>query len=291
MNKTSIGWTDYSWNPIVALHRETGKRGWFCTHVSLGCDHCYSETLNRRFGNGLSYGAQNEKRVKFRLNVKVLSEPLQRKQPAKVFVCDMTDLFHPLASDDFIGEIWLKMAEAKWHTFQVLTKRPERMRVWLAENWTAYGVPCNPLPNVWLGVSVEDQKTADDRIPVLLQTPASVRFVSYEPALDTVDLIKYLDPGCKMFDRLYGSSLSWVICGGESGPKARACDLQWLLSCVDQCQSAGVACWVKQLGSLPVMAGNDENIPRVFKAPGSKGEDWEKWPNELRVREFPYVAA
>jgi protein gp37 len=145
-----------------------------------------------------------------------------------------------------------------------------------------------PLPNVWLGVSVEDQKTADERIPLLLKTPAAVRFVSYEPALGPVDFERWVD---RTTD---GSGIDWLIIGGESGPGARPCDIEWIRSAVRQCKAAGVAVFMKQLGAKPgksIRAPDSDHSGRDYWEPiklkSRKGGDPTEWPADLRVREFP----
>lgn len=143
-----------------------------------------------------------------------------------------------------------------------------------------------PLPNVWLGVSVEDQATADERIPLLLRTPAAVRFVSYEPALGPVNLLRYMSVPLAEIDNP-GAMLDWVIVGGESGPGARPFDIQWARNTVAQCKAAGVACFVKQVGSVPMERGERWRYEPKLK--DRKGGDWEEWPEDLRVREFPEV--
>src|SRR3990167_3665412 len=203
MSKTSIEWTQFSWNPIRGV-----KGLWHCTHVSEGCRNCYAERMNVRIG-GPAYepGADT-----FRLDEKVLQQPLKWRHPRRVFVCSMTDLFHEDVPEEFIDQVFAVMG-VKWgHTFQVLTKRPARMKSYLdnirrQERWWD-AMPGRdswekrdrqdelteqfPLPNVWLGVSVEDEKTACERIPILLQTPGAVRWISAEPLLTGIDFSRWL---------------------------------------------------------------------------------------------------
>ncbi len=172
--KNGIVWTDETWNPL---------RG--CSRVSEGCRNCYAESVARRFdGPGLPYegliasGGQWNGQIK--LVPEKLDEPLRWQRPRRIFVNSMSDLFHPNVPNEYIDRVFAVMALASQHTFQVLTKRPERMLEYLNRRTT--------MPNVWLGVSIENQVTADERIPLLLQTPAAVRWVSAEPLLRPVDL-------------------------------------------------------------------------------------------------------
>lgn len=167
-----------------------------------------------------------------------LTAPLRWRAPKRVFVNSLSDLFREEVPDSFILEVFAVMATAHWHTFQILTKRPERMREWC----TRHRVASEPKANIWLGVSVEDQATSDKRIPVLLDTPSAVRFVSVEPLLGPVDLAFSAFNGADSFGRMEG--LHWVIVSGESGPKARPCRLAWIRAIIQQCERAGVRCFV-----------------------------------------------
>lgn len=291
--KTGIEWTDATWNPI------RGVRGkWSCVKVSPGCANCYAEAMNVRFG-GPRYTVGADE---LRLDPDVLAEPRQWKKPRRVFVCSMTDLFEERVKDEWIESVWTTMGRSPNHTFQVLTKRAERMRDVMA------GLPT--LPNVWLGVSVEDQERADERIPLLLQTPAAVRFVSAEPLLGPVDFLRLgtMDDGTRgalSYDALAGGwwhrrgraerwirrdegpRLDWVIVGGESGPGARPMDLAWARSTVKQCRAAGVAVFVKQLGARPDGAGFSVAARYTGRLRDRKGGDPSEWPDDLRVREWP----
>jgi protein gp37 len=200
-----------------------------------------------------------------------------------VFVNSMSDLFHDDVSDWFIAEVFGVMAETPQHTYQILTKRPGRMRAYLRDDpqhiledlrdkrlAQAVYDAMYPLPNVWLGVSAEDQKWANVRIPPLLNTPAAVRFVSAEPLLGPVTLDPLWGHGA------FGPGLDWVIVGGESGPGARPMELEWATRLVADCRELGIAPFVKQLGS-------------AFGP--HKGGDMDTWPPELRVREYPAVTS
>ena len=253
-----------------------------------------------------------------------LTQPLHWKQPRRIFVNSMSDLFHESVPDEWIDKIFAVMALTPQHTHMVLTKRPERMHKWMTRPSAFIGVwmemgqdrfqrmgcpsPTWPLPNVWLGVSVENQSTADERIPWLLKTPAAVRFVSYEPALGPVDFRAWLTPEyiacgesspspettrainvlCRAVAKREGLPLlDWVICGGESGHNARPCDLAWIRSVVQQCQAAGVACFLKQLGAKCEVWNRDHTGMYQLELRDRKGADIEEFPEDLRVREFP----
>lgn len=292
---SAIEWTDTTWNPV---------RG--CSRVSPGCDHCYAMRQARRFDRpggayeGLtrvgSRGVDWSGRV--RLVPEMLDQPLRWRRPRRVFVNSMSDLFHEALSLEDIGRVFGIMADAPRHTFQILTKRARRMREALiaiedAVDPERHGYSW-PLPNVWLGVSAEDQQRADERIPELLQAPAVVRFVSAEPLLGPIDFEGTPGPDGVGID--YPEGLDWVIVGGESGPGARPCDVAWIRSIVRQCREAGVACFVKQLGARPVSDADDDRrhcgdmtLPSPFRMllQSRKGGDPGEWPEDLRVREFP----
>jgi len=252
--KSKIEWTDATWNPVDG-----------CTPVSAGCDHCWALRMSRR-----TFGRRPFSEVQ--CHPDRLNQPLHWRKPRKIAVCLMGDLFHQAIGDRFIAEIFQEMWLSSRHTFQVLTKRPARMLAFLsrAKSWEGWmtidGKPIKgyggnapilgtsgkwPIPNVWLGVSVEDQKTADERIPLLLQTPAAVRFVSYEPALGPVDLerggFSLLRPVKSPANQQW-PGLDWLIAGGESGPGARPSHPAWFRSVRDQCQADGVPFFFKQYG-------------------------------------------
>jgi protein gp37 len=259
-----------------------------------------------------------------------LLDPISWRKPQRVFVNSMSDLFHESVPDSFIDRVFAVMALAPQHTFQVLTKRADRMRSYMSSTKGADGVICRvnaaareipkgrwwkgahtswPWSNVWLGVSAEDQQRADERIPLLLQTPAAVRFISAEPLLGPLDLLLHHDwlTGEKesVSEKTHTPRLNWVIVGGESGLGARPLDVAWVRSIVQQCQAAGVACFVKQLGSVPMMLEaewralsstpilNHRNARRVpdgyvpLLMADRKGGDMVAWPDDLRVRQFP----
>lgn len=235
MGKTSIEWATDTWNPIRGI-----KGLWHCTKVSEGCRSCYAERMNIRMG-GPEYkpGADG-----FRLDEKILEQPLKWKRPRRIFVCSMTDLCHEMINDNFIARTFEVMLSARQHTFQVLTKRAGRMAI-MIRKMMFYGPPSH----IWLGVSVEDQKTADERIQILLETPAAVRWISAEPLLAPIDLLDYLPIfPLKMPKENMPPSIDWVVVGGESGPRARPMHPDWARSIRDQCQMAGVPFFFKQWG-------------------------------------------
>lgn len=278
MAKTSIEWTDMTWNAVTG-----------CTKVSNGCRFCYAERLANRFwkeeiqdgvtaeveyfdgGQEIPVGTPIYRQRKFtdvichddRLDI-----PLHWKKPRRIFVNSMSDLFHPDVPFDFIDNVFETMHLSYWHTFQILTKRPEIMREYITKRYEP-GLRAI-LPNVWLGVSVEDQKSAKDRIKYLCEIPAAVRFISYEPALESLDLnIKVPIP-----DRVSGGTtfaidvLDWVIAGCESGPHARPANIEWFRSVKDQCEEYGVPFFLKQM----MVDG------KLAKMPELDGKVWSEFP-------------
>lgn len=335
---SKIQWTDETWNPLRARRRDgMGKEGWACVRVSPGCVNCYAATQNRTTwagGTGLDYTVPALAKVETYVHDETLSKPLHWRKARRVFVCSMTDLFGDWVTDAQIDAVFGVMSAARRHTFQVLTKRPERMRAYLdrfqpTPAWDGYitrdGVPSNevghgariytpawwPLPNVWLGTSVEDQQRANERIPALLETPAAVRFLSCEPLLGPIDL--YDAAIAPLQNVAADGRIDWVIVGGESGVTSRPMDLAWARALVDQCKAAGVAVFVKQLGTKPMGEWGDANTPKhwltdITKRPTTttlelskqkngrwklsdrKGGSPSEWPSDLRVREWPVSA-
>lgn len=309
--KTTIEWTDATWNPV---------RG--CSVVSAGCKNCYAMKVAYRFSKpgmpyeGLTYGPRWNGEI--RIVHEALEEPLQWKRPRRVFVNSMSDLFHEDIPFSFIHSVFGTMRQTPQHTYQILTKRPDRMRQFIAE----YLRPRESLgwwngfyKHVWLGVSVEDQESADKRIPILLQTPSAVRFISAEPLLSNVSIIRYLyrdlavtgdfrnHKGQRKIKFTHNGTLGalhWTIIGGESGPGARPCDLAWLRSIKYQCESAAVPVFVKQLGAQwydrDARVGIRGSVAVPLDRPwlwvtqrDRKGGDFDdsEFPADLRVREFP----
>lgn len=219
-DKSAIEWTDATWNPV---------RG--CTKLSPGCKHCYAETFaerwrgipNHPYGQGFDLRLVPEK----------LDEPLGWRRSRLVFVNSMSDLFQEGVPETFVERVFETMTRANWHTYQVLTKRAERMR----DLVRALPHELVGHPHVWLGVSVEDQKHGIPRIEVLRETPAAVRFLSIEPLLEDIG-------------RLDLTGIHWVIVGGESGPRARPMDQKWVLSIRDQCHEHRVPFFFKQWGGV-----------------------------------------
>ena len=301
MNKTSIEWCDFTWNPIRARNTRHNERfpnnprtGTFCTKISPGCKNCYASVINRRFGTGDEYEVPNLAHHEFYLDEKILAEPLKRKKPATIFVGDMFDLFHEAIPRDMIVKVLEICSKRHGHTMQILTKRTARMRAIVTDISAIAG--CDPPEWMWFGASVEDQPRADQRIPDLLQTPAAVRFLSVEPMLEAVDLRKVQHPSvtykADVLDGIYkaegfnwpaGRCVDWVICGGESGHGARPMHPNWPRSLRDQCQAASVPFFFKQWGEWqPHVESPDRNGSYhggVFLLPngqlGNQGDWWE----------------
>ena len=321
-DKTTIEWTDATWNPITG-----------CSMVSPGCTHCYAMTLaggrlrNHPSRKGLTRLAAMNGPVwtgEVRFNEEWLDQPLRWKKPRRVFVCAHGDLFHEDIPHKWIDRVFAVMSNSTRHTYQVLTKRPDRMREYLlARNrplkemesglrgegylWTDIPVVRFPLPHVWLGVSAEDQQRADERIPVLLDTPAAVRFVSLEPLLGPIDVspwvfdrarsISHMINGPAMLnpyqaDAYVSHPLDWVIVGGESGPGARPMHPDWARSIRDECLQASVPFHFKQWGEWSKYIGGFGNehifedgqaVLRVGKKKAGRildGITWDQFPQE-----------
>lgn len=296
-----------SWNPIRARNRETGRVGWYCAHKSPGCELCYAEAMNARLGTGVAFKAQNQDQVEIFVDERTLLQPLRWRQPRTVFVCSMTDLAGEFVSNSMLHRVFAVMALAERHTFIVLTKRSNRLRLWL-EQWKGRRfvaaivdddrnkVVDFPLRNVWLGVSVEDQRRADERIPDLLATPAAVRFISAEPLLTPIDIggassawRDYLRPYERDNSEPIDPPLDWIIIGGESGPGARPFRLEWARDIVAACAAADVACFVKQIGANARLTERAHEMP--YRTTDAKGGDPAEWPDYLRVRQWPETRA
>jgi protein gp37 len=332
-HKSKIEWTQSSWTPIRARVKENaaviakkkgytslvqiakkmaGRVGPHCEKVSAGCTNCYSETNNMRClpsnGTGLPFDRRSRDLVDCFVDKKILAQPLHWKEPRDVFVCSQTDLFGEWVPDKFIDMVFAIMALTPQHTYECLTKRPERALSYLShQQGTAYegtgkvewwsvakqrieklmefpdflprdgrytyprSIPKWPLPNVWMGTSCEDQITANKRIHELLQIPAAVHWISAEPLLGPIDLTA---KWCEKTETAHEcdtvvSRLDWVVTGQESGRGTRSMDLDWVRSLRDQCKAAGAAFFMKQI------CKNGRKIP------------FSSFPKDLQVREFP----
>lgn len=287
---TKIEWTDVSWNPVHG-----------CSRVSTGCKNCYAETLSLRYGQTTAPWTKRNEAQNVMLKPHKLREPLSKagpwKNPCRVFVNSMSDLFHEQISVAYIAQVFAVMAKARQHTFQILTKRPERARdvlsdvffraeigAWLERGGLPLPYDPWPLPNVWLGVSIENRKWVG-RADVLAQTPAAVRFISAEPLLGPLIADAYTvsdegvewewsdgyaGPGLRFYQQEDGGrSFDWLIVGGESGAGHRPFDPAWARDLRDCCEHEGVAFFMKQMGGA---------------RPGTTLEDL---PEDLRIREFP----
>ena len=261
MNKTGIEWTEKTWNPVTG-----------CSPVSEGCKNCYAARMAKRLAGRAGYPKDNPFAVTFHEDR--LDEPLKLRKPAHIFVCSMADLFHDDVLWTTIDKI-MAVAAVSNHLYQILTKRSKGMRQYVesrshsVEFWkracpAGYSmeflglslVPF-PLPNIWLGVTAENQARADERIPDLLATPAALRFVSVEPMLGPVDLTPWLKAYPRQRQTCAAASeacpnqvcdcprLGWIICGPETGPGARPCNPEWVDSLFEQCRVAGVPFFFK----------------------------------------------
>jgi protein gp37 len=292
-DKTGIQWTDATWNPVSG-----------CSKVSPGCKNCYAERDWARLSKNPKSPYFGRAFTDVKCHPERLDQPLRWRAPRKIFVNSMSDLFHEDVPFEFIDRVFAVMCLARHHTFQVLTKRPERMREYLSEparldcifdteewlnetgllaatseaatpgTWRAQslessdGTWLGAPDNVWLGISAENQHTLDARIQELLVTPAAVRFVSLEPLLEPIDLGPIHVHG--------DTQIQWVIVGGESGPEARLCDINWIFPV-----------FVKQLGARPLTNYGSWSDGKLLKLRDRHGGDIDEWPKDLRIREFP----
>lgn len=309
MKATSIEWTDFSANPLRYRDPKTGRTVWACVKHSPGCANCYAEALAVRYDKGRPFTAANMRElevfldrdeVKRILTARVVD--MKRVSGARLFAFDMTDLFGDWVPDAIIDAVFAMAVARPDVTFQVLTKRAERMAEYTAALFRdiasvtvprlrdaagAFGFldrfdaatrdnPANPhvfntpVPNLWLGASVESQAAAARREPIL-NVRGNVLFLSVEPLIEAADLGRLLRPAG-------GKGVDWVIVGGESGPNARPCELQWIEDVVRQCDAAGVPVFVKQLG---------DRLARDLKCGAKKGNKMDEWPAHLRRRAYP----
>ena len=245
--KSNIEWTEATWNPVTG-----------CTKISPGCKHCYAERMSfrlqamgqRNYANGFELTLHN----------RMLEKPLSWRKPQLIFVNSMSDLFHDEVPVDFILKVFGVMQQAHWHQFQVLTKRSQRlMKLNDQIDWP---------DNVWMGVSVENQDYTS-RIGYLRETDAVTKFLSLEPLLGPLSDLD-LD------------GIDWVIVGGESGPGARPMHEGWVIQIRDQCNTANVPLFVKQMG---------ESWAKVNKVKSKKGGNMSEWPTYLQIRNYPESVA
>ena len=333
--KNADGTSGQTWNPVSG-----------CSRVSDGCKNCYAEVMTKRLaamGQAKYQGLLNEHNRfngAVKLDEKALLKPLSIKKPTMFFVNSMSDLFHESIPDEWIDKAFAVMALCPQHTFQILTKRPDRMKAYFHRirkrqtdhydidlfMWSLFDFRQRgeikqeaarlfdteiPFKNIWLGVSVENQKTADERIPHLLNTPAAVRFLSCEPLLDFVDLSKWIHPPrqfrctgnycsfnySKSDCEICGGTgwqwtkkkIDWVIVGGESGNKARPCYMQAIRQIVNDCQKSDVKVFVKQLGSNFCQGWNwnGEGVRYYPPIKNGKGGNIAEFPADLQIRQMP----
>lgn len=270
--ETHIQWTEKTWNPIQG-----------CRKVSAGCKNCYMFSDKRRYGQNPEFVARSSDATFY--------APLKWKEPSLIFTCSWSDWFIE-EGDAHRAEMWDVIRRTPHHTYQILTKRPERIAEHLPSDWG------DGWPNVWLGVSVENQDAADRRIPQLLRVPAKVRFLSCEPLLEAVDLSAFQpfrayrnDP--PKLDDLRGIAagrIDWVIVGGESGSGARECNLAWIDSLMSQCSEADVPVFVKQLGAKPVYPDSETGQLVQMQIRDRKGADVNDFPCHFH-REMPQLLA
>jgi protein gp37 len=296
-DKTSIEWTrgddgtpGATWSPVTG-----------CTKVSDGCLHCYIDKtppfrINHRKFNGDHIGATTG----VQLHPERLGVPLGWRKPRRIFVCSLADLFQDEVPDAFIADVFATMALAPHHTFQVLTKRHARLKALLNKptfptmvvyrmyKRHSYGAPPTwPLPNVWIGVSVENQQWADIRIPALLETTAAVRWLSCEPLIGPVLLGRWLtwaDGSIRYSEPEAGiAGISWVVGGGESGPGARPMHPDWARSLRDECRSSGVPWFFKQFGQHAPVVDQPADGDLWVPADGSGAVPWKPWDGHVRA--------
>jgi len=253
--KASSKWWTRAWNPVTG-----------CSPISEGCENCWAARMANRLKGRAGYPADDPFKVTF--HPERLADPVHWRKGQDIFVEDMGDLFHGEVKTDWQLVVWHTMREYLRHRFYVLTKRAENMRQFCRE--LRPSDLCGnllPLENVWLGVTAENQARFDERVPLLLQTPAAHRYVCLEPLLGPIEMADSV------------RRLNWVIVGCESGPGRRLCRLEWIESIVGQCKAAGVPCFVKQVG-LTKRRGEMYAGTRVSHDPA-------EWPEEIRVRGKP----
>ncbi len=240
MAKSKIEWTEATWNPTTG-----------CTKVSAGCKHCYAETMSKRLKAMGAAGYENG--FEFSLMPERLTQPLNIKKPTRFFVNSMSDLFHEKMPFDYLDRVFDVMENTPRHQYQILTKREDI----LGDYFKNRTVP----KNVWLGVTVENKKSKN-RIDILRNIEAEIRFLSLEPLLEDLGELDL-------------SNIHWAIVGGESGPKARPMDKEWAINIMHQCDDQGVAFFFKQWGTWGA-----DGVKRSKKANGRllEGKEWNNYP-------------
>jgi protein gp37 len=262
---TNIEWTDQTENIIRA---KVG--GWWCQKISEGCKNCYSEKLNQNSffgGNKQPYSGQPPELV---LDTEAIRKWGFQRKSKKHFVASMTDVFGEWVPRFWQREMLDGMFAASLQTFQILTKRPEIMLSSVTEWLSCRGLDKVP-SNIWVGTSIENRRTLEERSQFLAQIPVDIRFWSVEPLLEDLGDVS-----------LYLNQVQWLICGGESGPGSRPCHIEWLESIIQQCHVAKTPVFVKQLGANAIFGG------QRFKTHNQKGGDIEEFPQHLQFREFPF---
>lgn len=249
MANSRIEWTEKVWNPVTG-----------CNKISPGCKNCYAEAIANRFW-------KDRKFTDVELHPERIKQPLFWRSPSRIFVNSMSDLFHEDVPFAFIDSVFEVMGHTQRHTFQILTKRPERAKEYF--EWTSIWQAWGEWNNIWLGVSVEDQNTADKRIPILLQIPHKNRWISVEPMLEKINLFPWIggdsfsENSRWLLNKTPKETIKWVVCGGESGPSKRRFEYFWAKDLLDQCTKSKVPFFMKQIDKVRPI------------------------PEDLRIREYP----
>lgn len=257
MAKSKIEWTDKVWNPVTG-----------CTKIGEGCRNCYAERMSKRLKGRCGYPSDDP--FKVTMHPERLKQPINWNKPSKIFVCSMGDLFHPDVPDDFIDKVFIIMKICKDHTFFVLTKRPDRMADYINKRFFHEIMPI-AFKNVWLGTSVENEKTASERIQSLIETGIKNLFLSIEPCLSLISFRwKYIADRSKRRINKDGfketneyeslMNIKWVIVGGESGPNARPCHPEWVRKLREQCKLFKIPFFFKQWGEWKPIMENAMNV-------------------------------